>query len=81
MTISKVRLGAFALVFAILFAAIGAGVALATQPHMVNARNYLNNALSELNAATPDKGGHRANAINLTKQAIEQVNLGIQYAR
>jgi hypothetical protein len=29
---------------------------------------------------SPDKGGHRDAAINLTQQAIEQVNLGIQYA-
>ena len=81
MTISKLQLGALALIFAIVFAAIGAGVALAGQPHMVNARNYLNDALTELNSAAADKGGHRVNAINLTKQAIEQVNLGIQYAQ
>ena len=81
MTSSKARLGVLALVFAFVFAGIGAGVALASQPHMVNARNYLNQALTELNAANPDKGGHRENAINLVKQAITQVNEGIQYAR
>lgn len=81
MTISKLRLGAFALVFAIIFAAIGAGTALAVQDHMVNARNDLNSALSELQSAQADKGGHRANAINYTKQAISEVTLGIQYAR
>jgi hypothetical protein len=81
MTISKVRLGVLAFVFAIIFTAVGAGVTLASQPHMVNARNYLNDALTELNAASTNKGGHRVNAINLVKQAIEQVNLGIQYAQ
>lgn len=81
MTISKLRLGAFALVFAIIFAAIGAGTALAVQDHMVSARNDLNSALSELQSAQADKGGHRANAINYTKQAISEVTLGIQYAR
>ena len=80
-TISKARLAVLALIFATSFAAIGAGVALASQPHMVNARNYLNQALSELNAANPDKGGHRVSAINLIKQAITQVNEGIQYAQ
>lgn len=81
MTISKLRLGAFALVFAIIFAVIGAGSALAVQEHMVNARNDLNSALNQLEAAQADKGGHRANAINYTKQAISETSLGIQYAR
>ncbi|HET6276746.1 MAG TPA: hypothetical protein VFE16_12520 [Candidatus Cybelea sp.] len=70
-----------ALAFALLFTALGAGVALAVQSHMVNARSYLNSALSELNAATVDKGGHRNAAINDVKSAINQVNLGIQYAK
>jgi hypothetical protein len=48
---------------------------------MVNARHDLQNALSELEAAQTNKGGHRVNAINLTKQAINEVNLGIQYAQ
>ena len=47
---------------------------------MVNARTYLNYALSELEAATANKGGHRVNAINYVRQAIDEVNLGIQYA-
>jgi hypothetical protein len=81
MHISKIRLTALALVFAVFFGLVGAGTALAVQGHMVNARSYLNSALRELNMATPDKGGHRANAINLVKQAIYQVNIGIQYAR
>lgn len=78
--ISKVRLAVFALVFALCFAVIGAGTVLAAQNHMVNARNYLNSALSELQAAESNKGGHRNNAINYVKEALDQVNLGIQYA-
>jgi hypothetical protein len=47
---------------------------------MVNARTYLRDALNELEAAQENKGGHRANAINFVRQAIDEVNLGIQYA-
>ena len=65
-------------VFGMLFGVVCAGTAFAVQTHMVNARGNLNAALNQLNAATPDKGGHRANAINLVQQAIQQVNLGIQ---
>jgi hypothetical protein len=78
---SKLRLGALALAFALFFAAVGAGTALAVQTHMVNARNYLQSALSELQAAETNKGGHRVNAINYVKDAISEVNLGIQYAQ
>jgi hypothetical protein len=70
-----------ALIFAATFTGIGATVAMASQPHMVNARNYLNSALAQLNAAVPDKGGHRNNAISLVNQAIQQVNAGINYAK
>jgi hypothetical protein len=58
-----------------------AGVALAVQSHMLAARSALNNALTQLNAAEPDKGGHRVNAINLVNQAIGEVNAGIQAGR
>jgi hypothetical protein len=78
---SKVKLGILAVVFALFFAGIGAGIAVAAQSHMVNARNYLNSALNELEAAQSDKGGHRVNAINYVKNAISEVNAGIQYAR
>jgi hypothetical protein len=81
MQISKLRLAALAIVFAIFFGVVGAGTALAVQGHMLNARSDLNSALVELNAATANKGGYRANAINLVRQAITQVNLGIQYAQ
>lgn len=78
---SKLQLGMLAVLFAFFFAGIGAGVTLAAQSHMVNARNYLNSALSELNAAETDKGGHRVNAIKYVQDAISEVNAGIQYAR
>lgn len=79
----RTRLGqAFAaLVFALVFMGIGAGIAMANQPHMVSARGYLNDALNQLNQAVADKGGHRNNAIGLINQAIQQVNAGINYAK
>ncbi|MGA8576989.1 MAG: hypothetical protein WB609_15055 [Candidatus Cybelea sp.] len=77
----KLRSVGLAVIFALFFAAIGAGVALAVQTHMVNARTDLQSALNELNLASVDKGGHRANAINYVKSAIREVNLGIEYAQ
>jgi hypothetical protein len=78
---SKLRFGVLALLFALCFAAIGAGAALATQTYMVNARTDLRSALTNLEAANSNKGGHRANAINFVKQALNEVNLGIEYAQ
>ena len=70
-----------AFLFAVLFMGIGATIAIASQPNMISARAHLNEALSALEGATPDKGGHRNNAISLVKQAIGQVNAGINYAK
>ncbi|MGA9420008.1 MAG: hypothetical protein WBV40_12735 [Candidatus Cybelea sp.] len=80
MSALKPRASALALVFTIFFAGIGTGLAMAAQSRMVNARTYLRDALNELEAAQENKGGHRANAINFVRQAIDEVNLGIQYA-
>jgi len=78
---SKLRLGVLGLLFGLCFAAIGAGTALATQTYMVNARTDLRSALTNLETAQTNKGGHRVNAINLVKQALNEVNLGIEYAQ
>src|SRR6185436_11086897 len=51
------------------------------QPFMRAARADLQTAKSELQRATPDKGGHRVNAISLVNQAIAQVNQGINFDR
>ncbi len=75
---SALRHGAIAALFAIFFAFVGAGTVLAAQAHMDSALSSLQTALSELNQAEADKGGHRANAIKLVKQAIDEVNAGIQ---
>jgi hypothetical protein len=81
MQIRKMRFAVLALFSALVFMGIGAGTVLAVQSHMLNAKHDLQNALSELNLATANKGGYRANAINLTRQAVQQVDLGIQYAQ
>ena len=80
MQISKLRLAVAGVVTATSFSLAGAGVAYAFQPHMVNAREHLNQALFELNTADPDKGGHRDQAVFHVRQAIDQVNAGIEYA-
>jgi hypothetical protein len=66
------------LLTALAFTTLGAGTAFAYQEHMFSARNDLQQAVTELRQAEPDKGGHRDVAINLAQQAIDQVNLGIQ---
>jgi hypothetical protein len=51
------------------------------QPFMQAARGNLQTAKSELQRATPDKGGHRVNAISLVNSAIAEVNAGIAFDR
>jgi len=53
----------------------------ADQPHMQAALEALRSARRELDAATPDKGGHRAKAITLVNDAIAQVEKGITFDR
>ncbi len=47
------------------------------QPHMQAALTALETAKAQLEKASSDKGGHRAKAIQHTKEAIEQVKKGI----
>jgi hypothetical protein len=56
------------------------GRATAEQTHMDNALGYLESARSELQVAERNKGGHRAEALRLTNQAIDEVRDGIRYA-
>ncbi len=51
------------------------------QPNMQAARSHLQNAKAALQRATPDKGGHRVNAIRLVNSAIAEVNAGIAFDR
>ncbi len=50
------------------------------QPKMQAALGALQQAKVRLEAATPNKGGHREQALGLIQQAIEAVGAGMQYA-
>jgi hypothetical protein len=65
----------------VLATAFVAGRASADQPRMQAALEHLRAAKVELEAATPDKGGHRTKAIAFTNDAIAQVERGIAYDR
>lgn len=52
----------------------------ARQGNMDHAINALREARRALQAATPNKGGHRERAIELVDRAIEQVREGIAFA-
>ena len=64
-----------------LLAVVAIAGAVPDQPNMQAARGNLITARNELHRATPDKGGHRANAIGLVNSAIAEVNLGIAFDR
>ncbi|QSQ10871.1 hypothetical protein [Myxococcus landrumensis] len=49
------------------------------QPRMRDAMAHLEKALSALQNASPDKGGHRVKALALTEQAISEVREGIKH--
>jgi len=58
-------------------ASFAAGFAFAAQPHMQAALRALRSSKAELEAAIPDKGGHRVKAIGLVDQAIAEVQAGV----
>ncbi len=51
------------------------------QPNMVKAKDALKNARENLEKASADKGGHRAAALRLVNDAIDEVQRGIDYDR
>lgn len=51
------------------------------QPNMVAARNFLTAAIANLNKASADKGGYREQALGLVREAISEVDAGIEYDR
>jgi hypothetical protein len=61
-------------------ASVGVGYAIGAQPHMNESIGFLQSARGELQAATPNKGGHRERAIGLIDQAIGEVRAGIAFA-
>jgi hypothetical protein len=79
--ISKLRLAVAGMVTAAGFSILGAGAAYAIQPHMISARDHLNQSLSDLQNADPgDSGGHREQAIEMVRLAIDEVTQGIDFA-
>jgi len=65
----------------VLLSIVGIAGAVPDQPHMQAARGHLISARNSLQRATPDKGGHRVNAIGLVNRAIAEVNAGIAFDR
>jgi hypothetical protein len=51
----------------------------APQLHMHTALHHLEEAKKELDLASHEKGGHRGRALDLTQNAIEEVQAGIQF--
>ncbi|HEY0189633.1 MAG TPA: hypothetical protein VGC42_00830 [Kofleriaceae bacterium] len=77
------KLTSFALV-GLLAAMIGRDVTTSTasadpQPKMQDALEHLRAAAGSLDAADHDKGGHREKALQLTRQAISQVEAGVKF--
>lgn len=60
--------------------AASAQSATAYQGNMERAIGELEIALRSLREATPDKGGHRERAMELIRQAMSEVQAGIDYA-
>ena len=55
--------------------------ALLDDPHLQAALLHLRTAKAQLEAARVDKGGHRAQALHLTDEAIAETVRGIEYSR
>lgn len=49
------------------------------EPHMSAAYGHLQQAKAELEKATPNKGGHREQAMQAVDQAMRQIEEGEQY--
>jgi len=79
-TYAKTAIGA-AVLGTTLAAGVLIGQAAAYQTHMHNALDALRTARTELQASTPNKGGHRERAISLVNQAIDETRAGIDFAR
>jgi hypothetical protein len=73
----KTLTGSWLFAFGLLIGAASTGAAWAYQGHMHMALNALNRAQTQLQAAIPDKAGHREQALNLVTQAISETNQGI----
>ena len=73
------KLTSFALATALAAATLVPSVTAEPQPKMRQALDSLRSAERALEQAAHDKGGHRAKALQLTKQAIDEVQAGIKF--
>jgi hypothetical protein len=73
------KLTSFALATALAAATLVPDVIADPQPKMRVALDSLRDAQRALEQASHDKGGHRAKALQLTKQAIDEVQAGIRF--
>ena len=73
------KLTSFALAAALAAATLVPAVTADPQPKMRQALDSLRSAQRALEQATHDKGGHRVKALQLTKQAIDEVQAGIKF--
>jgi hypothetical protein len=73
------KLTSFALAAALAANTLVPAVSADPQPKMRAALDSLRDAKRSLDAATPDKGGHRAKAIDHVKAAIDEVEAGIKF--
>jgi hypothetical protein len=67
-------------VAAIGFLSASAKSADAYQGNMERALSSLQQALGSLRESTANKGGHRARAMDLVRQAIEETQAGVEFA-
>lgn len=73
------KLTSFALAAALAAGTLVPAVTADPQPKMRAALDSLRSAERALEQASHDKGGHRVKAIQLTKQAIAEVQEGIKF--
>ena len=75
------RMAPLALVAVVLAGGFLAGRASADQPRMQAAMEHLERAEENLENASNDKGGHRAKALRLVREALAEVRQGIRFDR
>jgi hypothetical protein len=69
------------LAIVVLLSFVALAGAVPDQPLMQAAKGSLQTAKNELQKATPDKAGHRVNAIGFVNSALAEVNAGIAFDR
>ncbi|MEW6279787.1 MAG: hypothetical protein AB1758_14260 [Candidatus Eremiobacterota bacterium] len=69
------------LILTLILCAFALGRVSADQPKMQAALDHLQAAKANLELATPDKGGHRAQALKYCQMAIHEIREGMRYDR